>query len=263
MAIVVIGAALSPCFAADSPQYMLDLYAVDPATTNLAPVNPVVNPSANFATVGLVVTTKVPQNLTVEDSGFNMWTVGSPKVVVTTNAHSVTSRQNADGSTTSMYTFNLSVPNMVFSLYLAFSFWAKVVDVADQPAVLHESAQLHFQLLGTATPTPTPSPSPSPTSPPTARPTALPTATPTVTPTLTPTLQPTPLPSETELPTPTQTSTPIAVIVYWLPFIVSAIIVLVISIIIVFWVLKRRAGSVTEVPYKHLSHKYLATYSNN
>ena len=154
---------------ADSPQYVLNSFAVDPTGTSLTPVNPVINPSANTATIAIAVTTQVPTGLTVTDTGFTIVASGTSKVGLDSVSLPVTTVQNQNGSATSKYVLQLSVPTTVDSPIVGFMYFVKVVEVVGQPAVTHESAQLQFTVTTSSTPTPTPTPD-IPTSSPTVAP---------------------------------------------------------------------------------------------
>ena len=167
------------CLGADSPQYILSSFAVDSTGTSLTPVNPTINPSANVATIAIAVTTQIPTGLTVSDNGFTISASGTSKVGLDSVSFPVTTVQNQNGSVTSKFVLQLSVPSSVDSPIVGFTYYVKVVDTVGQPAVTHESTQLQFTVTTSSTPTPTPtaSPTPTPTSTPTSSSTANPSPT--------------------------------------------------------------------------------------
>ncbi len=175
---------ITPCLASDSPQYILNITAIDSTGTSVTPVDQVITPTANNASVAFLVTTQIPTGLAIAEQGFRTWTTGTPKVTVT-SLTKVFSQQNDDNSTTSKYLIELSVPDIIYSTSVSFAYSMNVTDVEGQPVVNHESNQVYFTVTGVSTPTVPPTFAPT-----TPTPTRI--QGPTVTPTLTPIESPTP-----------------------------------------------------------------------
>jgi hypothetical protein len=159
------------CFAADSPQYILNTYAVDSAGN---PVAAVITPSNGEATIYIAVTTQIPSSARVTTSGFSCNADGQPRVNLNSISAPISTITNENGSTTSIYRLSLMVPDNLASPSASFEFYTTVAEASGETetSVTHTATtQLQYTvtLTATATPTPTATPaetaSPSPTVP--------------------------------------------------------------------------------------------------
>jgi hypothetical protein len=160
------------CSAADSPQYILSAYAVDSAGN---PIAATINPTANEATIYIAVTTQIPSDTRVTQSGFSCYADGQPRVNLNSISDPISTVTNTNGSKTAIYRLSLMVPDNLASPAASFEFFTKVTIVSGETETeVTHTASSTLQYTVTVAPTPTP------------------TATATATPTPTATIEPSP-----------------------------------------------------------------------
>jgi hypothetical protein len=169
LTLIAVCTTLPLAFAADSPQYILSTYAVDSTGT---PVAAVINPSDGEAIIYIAVTTQVPADLRVTQSGFSCYADGQPRVNLNSISAPISTVTNVNGSTTSVYRLSLMVPDNLASPSASFEFYTTVAEASGETEieVTHTAtSQLQYAVTVTATTTTTATPtdttSPSPTVP--------------------------------------------------------------------------------------------------